>query len=403
MEIAVECERVRPEPAVEAVERKGLGHPDSICDALAEEVSLALCRFYLERFGGILHHNVDKVLLVGGSSRPRFGGGEVTAPIEIFLAGRATCAWNGVAVPVDELAVEAARAWLRANLHGLAVDKHVQLAPRVRPGAPELAALVEPGRPGGARANDTSIGVGFAPLSPLERVVDRVERALNAPARRASDPACGEDVKVMGVRVHGEIHLTVACAAVDRHLADLPAYVEAKRRVGRVAEEAARAETGLPLRIDVNAADDLAAGGIYLTVTGTSAEAGDDGEAGRGNRANGLITPGRPMTMESVAGKNPVSHVGKLYNLAAGLICQAVVEAVPEVRSAECLLVSQIGRPVREPRLAQVRIACDDPRAGAALAPRVRELAAEGLVALDRLWEVWLDGRIAVDRWPLAR
>jgi S-adenosylmethionine synthetase len=403
MEISVESEGLRPEPAVEAVERKGLGHPDSICDALAEEVSLALCRFYLDRFGGILHHNVDKVLLVGGSSHPRFGGGEVTAPIEIFLAGRATCAWNGVAVPVDELAVEAARSWLRANLRALDVGKHVQIVPRVRPGAPELAALVEPGRPGGARANDTSIGVGFAPLSPLERAVGAVERALNAPARRAAEPACGEDVKVMGVRAHGEVQLTVACAMIDLHLADAAAYADAKRRVARTAEHAARADVARPLRVAVNAADDPEAGGLYLTVTGTSAEAGDDGEAGRGNRANGLITPGRPMTLESVAGKNPVSHVGKLYNLAAGLICQAVVEELPEVRGAECLLVSQIGRPVREPRVAQVRIACEDARAGAGLAPRVREIAAAGLAALDHLWEAWLERRIAVDRWPLAR
>ncbi|HSJ96111.1 MAG TPA: methionine adenosyltransferase, partial [Myxococcota bacterium] len=62
---------------VEVVERKGLGHPDSICDALAEAFSLALSRFYREHFGRILHHNVDKVLLVGGRAEPAFGGGAV--------------------------------------------------------------------------------------------------------------------------------------------------------------------------------------------------------------------------------------------------------------------------------------------------------------------------------------
>jgi S-adenosylmethionine synthetase len=71
---------------VEIVERKGLGHPDSICVALAEAFSIALCRFHRERFGLILHHNVDKVLLRGGSARPAFGGGEVIEAIEIFLA-----------------------------------------------------------------------------------------------------------------------------------------------------------------------------------------------------------------------------------------------------------------------------------------------------------------------------
>ena len=51
---------------VELVERKGAGHPDSICDAIMEQVSLALCREYLATFGRILHHNVDKGLLVAG-------------------------------------------------------------------------------------------------------------------------------------------------------------------------------------------------------------------------------------------------------------------------------------------------------------------------------------------------
>ncbi|MCA1409472.1 S-adenosylmethionine synthase, partial [Ensifer sp. IC3342] len=75
---------------VEVVERKGLGHPDTICDALAETLSRNLCREYRQRLGRILHHNVDKALLCGGRSTPAFGGGSVDAPIDIYLAGRAT-------------------------------------------------------------------------------------------------------------------------------------------------------------------------------------------------------------------------------------------------------------------------------------------------------------------------
>src|SRR5579883_2619317 len=101
----------------EIVERKGRGHPDSICDALAEELSLGLSRFYRERFGVILHHNVDKVLLWGGQARSAFGGGEVVRPMEIYLSGRATFEHGGVKVPVEALAVEGSRAWLARNLH----------------------------------------------------------------------------------------------------------------------------------------------------------------------------------------------------------------------------------------------------------------------------------------------
>ena len=91
---------------VEIVERKGIGHPDTVCDALAEELSRALCRFYLERFGLVLHHNVDKVLLWGGTSQPAFGGGKVIAPMEFYLAGRATLDYKGIKVPLDELVHE---------------------------------------------------------------------------------------------------------------------------------------------------------------------------------------------------------------------------------------------------------------------------------------------------------
>ena len=82
---------------VEVVERKGLGHPDTIFDALAEALSRALCREYLQKCGIILHHNVDKALLCGGRAAPQFGGGVVLAPIEIHLAGRAVQNWPATA------------------------------------------------------------------------------------------------------------------------------------------------------------------------------------------------------------------------------------------------------------------------------------------------------------------
>jgi len=76
--------------AVELVERKGLGHPDSIADGVSESVSRALCRLYLDEFGRILHHNTDETQVVGGASEPKFGGGKVTKPIYMLLVGRAT-------------------------------------------------------------------------------------------------------------------------------------------------------------------------------------------------------------------------------------------------------------------------------------------------------------------------
>lgn len=381
---------------VEFVERKGLGHPDSICDALAQNLSRNLCRHYLDRFGTILHHNVDKALLVGGAARPAFGGGEVLRPVEIHLSGRATTAAGDKSIPIEEIAVEGSRAWLRENLHAFDADRHVRLHSAVRSGAQSLTELFS--RRSGARtvplANDTSFGVGYAPLSPLETLVLKVERLLNGRERSTDHPAWGEDIKVMAVRHDGAVSLTLACAMIGRHLSGIDAYVaeiEALRR--RI--EGLAADSGFDeCRIRVNAADDIAAQSVYLTVTGTSAEAGDDGEVGRGNRVNGLITPFRPMSLEAAAGKNPVSHVGLIYNVLAREIAQTIVAALPVVAAVQCYIVSEIGSPVSEPALIHVRLATRDGSPAGPLEERTSEIARQVLLGLDALTERFVAGLI---------
>jgi S-adenosylmethionine synthetase len=390
-----------PSPAIasfEIVERKGAGHPDTICDALTEGLSHALCRFYIERFGLILHHNVDKALLWGGAARPAFGGGEVLEPIEIYIAGRATREARGVTVPVEALAVESSRAWLRANLPALDPEQHVRIHTLIRPSSPDLVALFERQRAAGvALANDTSFGVGFAPLDPLERVVFAVERRLNASATRAAHPQIGPDVKVMGARTGNALRITVACAIIGRHVRDLADYFAAKARVRALALEAAREVAGAgAVDVDVNTADGETADSIYLTVTGTSAEGGDDGQVGRGNRVNGLITPYRPMSLEAAAGKNPVTHVGKLYNLVATRIAHAVVEDVPGVSEAHCYLLSQIGKPIDAPQVFDLKLRLADPAALASLRARIEAVAQDELRGVHGLWRNVLAGECPV-------
>ena len=104
--------------------------------------------------------------------------------------------------------------------------------------------------------------------------------------------------------------------------------------------------------MQVNTADDVEAGAVYLTLTGTSAEMGDDGAVGRGNRVSGLITPFRATSLEAPCGKNPVSHVGKVYNVLALLMAQDIVERVTTVREANVYLLSQIGKPLDQPLVA---------------------------------------------------
>jgi S-adenosylmethionine synthetase len=375
---------------VEVVERKGRGHPDSICDALAEAFSINLSRAYHERCGTVLHHNVDKVLLAAGRSAPRFGGGEITTPFDIYLAGRATEQVDGTLIPVVDIAKETSLAWLRANLHALDAQRHVRFHVLVRPGSSALTALIARTQGQPALANDTSVAVGHAPPSRLEQVVLAVEKALTAPPTIAAHPMIGEDVKVMGVRRHQQIDLTIACAMVDRHIHARMDYKEAKALVTGLAERAAQ-QIHAHVRAAVNAGDDVEADRLYLTVTGTSAEAGDDGEAGRGNRVGGLITPYRPMTLEAAAGKNVVSHVGKSHNIVAHHIARELVARCPDIAEATCVLVSRIGWPVETPLVMELQIRTRDDVALDVVRDPSETVARNGLRRLSELPRLLLE------------
>jgi len=385
----------RASDAFEVVERKGLGHPDTICDALAECFSRRLCREYLDRFGHILHHNVDKALLVGGQAAPAYGGGRLLAPINIHLAGRAVAEVDEMRIPIRDIAVDTARIWLRENIHALDAERDVNLHVVTRPGSQDLQAVFRHGEAREvARANDSSIGVGYAPLSPLERLVLAVERRISENGRR-SVPAWGEDVKVLGLR-HGEhVRLTIACAMVGRYLAGFDDYLAQKEALAQLARSVA-AENGFPqCEVVVNAADDIAGGDVYLTVTGTSAEAGDDGEAGRGNRINGLITPGRPMTLEAAAGKNPRSHTGKIYSVAARGIAEMLVAELPEISEAHCIMVSEIGHPLNKPAAVHVRLATGDATLEN-LRRRVEDIVDRALARIPFMVEDFVAGKVDV-------
>lgn len=386
----------RPTP-VEIVERKGIGHPDTVCDAIAEELSRALSRFYLEKFGLVMHHNVDKALLWGGTSQPAFGGGKVLAPMEIFLAGRATCEYKGIKVPLEDLVQESCTNWLRTHFHVLDPIKHVKIHSLIRPGSPELVELYQrQEKTGIAMANDTSCGVGYAPLSDLERVILDVERHLNSSDIKSVHPEIGEDIKIMGVRQGNDIELIVACAIIDRYINNTKEYVDKKANLKKLVEQSAEKSINSPVTVSVNAADDIESNSLYLTVTGTSAESGDDGEVGRGNRVNGLITPYRPMNMEAAAGKNPVTHVGKLYNIIAQQIADSLVNSIDEVQEAYCYLVSRIGSPINKPQAIDLQLTINEGATLDSLRSKISEVVDDNLASSDKIQYDLVNGTIRI-------
>ncbi|MES3161515.1 MAG: methionine adenosyltransferase [Halorubrum sp.] len=344
---------------VEIVERKGIGHPDSISDGLAESVSRALSQLYLDRVGKVLHYNTDETQLVAGRAAPAFGGGEVVEPIYVLVVGRATKEYEGEQLPVDSTALRAAREYLAEAIPELEYGTDIVVDVRLGEGSGDLQDVFGEETQQVPMANDTSFGVGHAPLTETETIVYETERELNT-TYYADHPELGPDVKVMGKREGDRIDITVAAAMVDRHIADLEAYDDAVSDVREFVAELARDHTDREVNVDVNTADDYDEGSIYLTVTGTSAEQGDDGSVGRGNRANGLITPNRPMSMEATSGKNPVNHIGKIYNLLSTHIAETVTEEVDGIRDLQVRLLSQIGRPIDEPHVADAQIVTAD-------------------------------------------
>ncbi len=350
------------EMEVELVERKGLGHPDYIADSASEEASRELSLYYLKNYGAILHHNLDKTLLVGGQAHPVFGGGSMLHPIYILVAGRATTevrTESGVEpVPIGTIVVRAVKNWIRRNMRYLDPDVDVIVDYRIGKGSADLVSIFEEkGKTPGA--NDTSIGVGYAPLSTLEKLVLETEKLLNSREFKSRYPAVGEDVKVMGLRRGKKIELTVAVAIISRHVRDVDEYLSVKEAVKQsILDLASRIAGDYDVSVAVNTGDIIKPDkvSVYITVTGTSAEHGDDGATGRGNRVNGLIPPMRPISLEATAGKNPVNHVGKIYNVLATIIADRIYREVSGVREVYVELLSQIGRPIDDPLMASVKI-----------------------------------------------
>ncbi len=338
---------------IELVERKGIGHPDSISDGLAEAVSHALCQEYISKCGAVLHHNTDETQIVAGRSCPRFGGGEILQPIYILLVGRATKEFEGVELATEAVAIQAGRRYLKNTLVNLDLDRDIVMDCKLGTGSSDLRDVFIRDRV--PAANDTSFGVGHAPFSELEHLVYNTERQLLTDLK-SRIPGIGEDMKVMGSRDGEGITLTICSGMIGKYIDDLNSYMSITDEMKDYVGELATRYTERDVKVFINAGDDLEKGNVFLTVTGTSAEMGDDGSVGRGNRCNGLITPNRPMSMEATSGKNPINHVGKIYNLLSTQISRDIVKKVSDVQEVYVRLLSQIGKPIDKPLVASAQI-----------------------------------------------
>ena len=344
------------ERKVEVVERKGLGHPDNICDSIMNQVSIGLCREYMERFGTIMHHNIDKGMLVAGEVKTKFGGGVILKPMRIIFGDRATFEVEDEFIDVNTIAIGAAKEWIKENLRFVNSDSiHYQV--EIARGSAELTDIFKR-KDTIMGANDTSAAVGYAPMTPTEIIVLETERYLNSPDFKKRFPESGEDIKVMGLREKNKLNLTIADPLIDMFVESEAGYFKKKEELLEEIRTYVIERTEFEPSISLNTLDreGRGMGGIYLTVTGTSAEDADSGQVGRGNRVNGIIPLNRPVSSEAAAGKNPVSHVGKIYNVLSHRIANEIYVNVPDIKEVYVWLLSQIGEPIDQPRIAAAQV-----------------------------------------------
>jgi len=385
-----------PMQKIEVVERKGVGHPDSIADALAEETSKALCRMYVKEIGHVLHHNTDETQIVAGESSPKFGGGVVISPAYILLVGRATAYVTqdkkNIDFPCKTEALRSAREYLKKTFTNLDVDSEIILDVKMGQGSDDLRGVYQTSK---HLANDTSFGVGYAPYSITDRVVLETEEYINGKLKDTLKET-GHDVKVMASRVGRKLTLTVACAMVDKFIDDASHYRSAVAELkDKVYDNALKVINGeLDLKLEVNTGDDYKRGVYYLTNTGLSMEMGDDGSVGRGNRANGLITPYRPMSMEATSGKNPITHIGKIYNIMSKLIAEDVSKRISPDVEVRVRLLSQIGKPVSEPLNASVQLVTKDQGDLTAWKSEAESITADWLDNVDKVTRMIVEGKV---------
>jgi len=356
---------------LEIVERKGVGHPDSMCDAIMDQVSVELSKAYIKEFGTVLHHNTDKSLLVAGDVECKFGGGVVNDPMLLIFGDRATFGANGKDIPVEEIAIKTAKKWLTENLRFVDPEEHMRYQVEIKHGSQGLTDIFKR-ETCMFGANDTSAAVGYAPLTRTENMVLTTERYVNSADFKKRFPAGGEDVKVMGYKNGNVLNLTVAMAFVDRFVDGEKDYMRKKADIQADIDAWANAKGDFDkVNVFVNTLDVEGRGvdGVYLSVLGTSADGADSGQVGRGNKVNGVISLNRPIGTEAAAGKNPVSHVGKIYNALTHQIARKICSEVPEVAETCVWLLSQIGIAIDQPAIAAAQVVMND---GASLDKKVQ-------------------------------
>jgi S-adenosylmethionine synthetase len=196
-------------------------------------------------------------------------------------------------------------------------------------------------------ANDTAVGCGWAPYTPLERLVLEIEQKLNDDKTRKMYPWLGFDIKIMAVRRGVDVALTLCVPQVSTDVPNLKAYKENLEEVRSLIRKICDKYKPFKIALTLNTADGQRDDLLYMLYTGSCIESGDEGQVARGNRLGGVISSRRPFSIEGLSGKNPQYHSGKLYSAMAWDIAREIWEQTKT--PSEVFIISQSDKPIDEP------------------------------------------------------
>jgi S-adenosylmethionine synthetase len=380
----------------EIVERKGIGHPDTICDLVMNQISIELSKMYLKETGSIQHHNMDKSLLIAGQGENKFGGGKITKPMKLVIGDRATFEIKGQNLPVEDVAISTAKKWFDDNLR-FVKEEHLEYQLEVGTSSHELRSIFE--NPKSFVSNDTSALVGYAPFTKTESSVLETEECINSKNFKKEFSESGEDVKVMGFRKDNSLDLTIAIAFVDSYVNSENNYFQRKQEMIQLISEFHKKRGNFDeIKITINNLDSKKKGieGLYLTVLGTSADNADSGEVGRGNMANRVISLTRPAGSEATAGKNPVSHIGKIYNALSFKLANDIQKTIPDFEEVLVWMYNIIGKPVNEPAAIVVQPISEKELDLSNFEPTIKEIIDKNLNKMDEFCMQLASGKIQI-------
>jgi len=314
---------------VEIVERKGIGHPDSLSDIIAEYFSNVYSRYCLDKYDVVLNHWFDKILISGGEAILKPGNSKVIKKPKVYLFGKITSIQNGN-IPIKELFTDVVFKVFN-SIFSLTKESMPEIVIDVNSGigAEHLPSFYKYDPQSNVhvhedvlRSNDTVFVVGYAPYSKLESYVCELENYINSKSFKEIHPYTGYDVKVLAQRIQNNLDVTICIPFIADRINSWSLYEDSKIQILSSLYKFTETFNWKSSKINLNTKDSKEKG--FLTVYGTALDKGDFGVVGRGNRFPGFISANRGETQEAYHGKNPIIHSGKLLTVIAHRVARRI-------------------------------------------------------------------------------